>query len=243
MIFDPLLAAAREPAFVLDPLEDRFIGANRAGCTMLGYTYAELLQTPISRIHPGELPQLHDFVGRVLRDGHGTTITLTCRTRSGTCLPTEMALHAFEDEGHVVVLALIRDRSEHRRGPGPTEARHSRHSAVPETLGETNEHKESPMVTTSLMVRLEAKAGHEAELASFLEDALPLVQAEPQTIAWFALQTGPSSFAIVDAFPDEQGRQAHLNGAVAASLLARADELLTEPPEIQQVDVLAAKLP
>ena len=99
------------------------------------------------------------------------------------------------------------------------------------------------MVTTSLMVRLEAKAGHEAELVSFLSDALPLVQAEPQTIAWFALQTGPSSFAIVDAFPDEQVRQAHLNGAVAASLLARADELLTEPPEIQQVDVLAAKLP
>ena len=115
MIFDPLLAAAREPAFVLDPHEDRFIGANPSGCTMLGYTHAELLQTPISRIHPGELPQLHDFVGRVLRDGHGTTITLTCRTRSGTCLPTEMALQAFEDDGRVVVLALIRDRSEHRR--------------------------------------------------------------------------------------------------------------------------------
>ena len=99
------------------------------------------------------------------------------------------------------------------------------------------------MVTTSLIVRLEAKVGLEAELASFLRDALPLVQAEPQTIAWFALQTGPSSFAIVDAFPDEQGRGAHLNGPVAAALLARAAELLIEPPEIQQVDVLAAKLP
>ena len=47
------------------------------------------------------------------------------------------------------------------------------------------------MVTTSLIVRLEAKAGSEAELAAFLRDALPLVQAEPQTIAWFALRTGP----------------------------------------------------
>ena len=52
-----------------------------------------------------------------------------------------------------------------------------------------------------------------------------------------------SSFAIVDAFPDEAGRQAHLAGAVAAALTERAGELLATPPEIQQVDVLAAKLP
>ena len=99
------------------------------------------------------------------------------------------------------------------------------------------------MVTTSLIVRLEAKAGKEAELASFLESALPLVQEEPETVAWFALHAGPSTFAIVDAFPDEAGRQAHLNGAVAAALLAKADELLAAPPEIQHADVLAAKLP
>jgi quinol monooxygenase YgiN len=99
------------------------------------------------------------------------------------------------------------------------------------------------MVTTSLIVRLEAKAGREAELAAFLRDALPLVQAEPETIAWFALRTNASSFAIVDVFPDEQGRQAHLNGPVAAALFERADDLLAGPPEIQELNVLAAKLP
>jgi quinol monooxygenase YgiN len=50
------------------------------------------------------------------------------------------------------------------------------------------------------------------------------------------------SFAIVDVFPDEAGRQAHLAGAVAAALMERADELLAAPPAIDQVDVLAAKL-
>jgi quinol monooxygenase YgiN len=99
------------------------------------------------------------------------------------------------------------------------------------------------MVTTGLMVRLEAKAGKEAELAAFLQSALPLVQDEPQTIAWFAVELGPSSFAIFDVFPDEAGRQAHLNGLVAAALMDKADELLAAPPEIQQLDVLAAKLP
>jgi quinol monooxygenase YgiN len=98
------------------------------------------------------------------------------------------------------------------------------------------------MVTTGLIVRLEAKAGKEEELAAFLRDALPLVQGEPETVAWFALRAGSSSFAIVDAFPDEAGRQAHLDGPVAAALLANADRLLAAPPEIAHADVLAAKL-
>jgi len=99
------------------------------------------------------------------------------------------------------------------------------------------------MVTTGLIVRLTAKAGKAEELAAFLRDALPLVQDEPETIAWFAVGTGGASFAIVDAFPDDQGRQAHLDGPVAAALLGRAGELLEAQPEIEYVDVLAAKLP
>ena len=99
------------------------------------------------------------------------------------------------------------------------------------------------MVTKPLIVRLVAKSGQEDALAAFLSEALPLVQDEPQTVAWFAFRSGPSSFAIVDVFPDEDGRQQHLNGQVAAALLARADELLTSPPEIAPADVLAAKLP
>jgi two-component system, chemotaxis family, sensor kinase Cph1 len=120
-----------EAAFVLDPTEGRFVAANAAGCAMLGYSRAELFETPISRIHPGELPMLEDFVGRVLRDGHGTTISLACRTRTGTYLPTEMALHAFEQDDSVYILALIHDRSEHRGGERSLRSR----SAGPGTLG------------------------------------------------------------------------------------------------------------
>jgi quinol monooxygenase YgiN len=99
------------------------------------------------------------------------------------------------------------------------------------------------MITKGLIVRLEAKAGKEEELASFLQGALALVEDEPQTVAWFAVRAGESSFAIVDVFPDDAGRRAHLEGAVAAALLEKADELLASPPDIQQADVLAAKLP
>jgi quinol monooxygenase YgiN len=99
------------------------------------------------------------------------------------------------------------------------------------------------MVTTGLIVRLEAKAGKEGDVAAFLRDALPLVPDEPQTVAWFAVKVDGSSFAIVDIFPDDEGRQAHLDGAVAAALLQKANELLAKPPEIEHVEVLAAKLP
>ena len=99
------------------------------------------------------------------------------------------------------------------------------------------------MVKTALFVRLEAKPGKEADVADFLRSGLPLVQAEPATTAWFGIQLGPSTFGIFDAFPDESGRQAHLAGKVAAALMQRAEELFAEPPTIEQVDVLAAKLP
>jgi quinol monooxygenase YgiN len=99
------------------------------------------------------------------------------------------------------------------------------------------------MVTKGLIARLEAKTGKEDEVAAFLRDALPIVQGEQQTIAWFALRIDTSSFAIVDVFPDETGRQAHLDGAVAAALIEAAGDLLAASPEIEAVDVLAAKLP
>ncbi|MFA5111804.1 MAG: antibiotic biosynthesis monooxygenase [Desulfobaccales bacterium] len=99
------------------------------------------------------------------------------------------------------------------------------------------------MVKVALFVRLEAKAGKEADVEKFLRDGLSVVQQEPGTIAWFALRLGPSTFGIFDAFPDEAGRQAHLSGQVAAALMARAAELFSQPPVIEKVDVLAAKLP
>ncbi|WOD15060.1 putative quinol monooxygenase [Paraburkholderia kirstenboschensis] len=99
------------------------------------------------------------------------------------------------------------------------------------------------MVNVALFVRLEAKPGREADVESFLRDGLPIVQEEPSTIAWFGLRLGPSTFGIFDAFPDEAGRQAHLSGRVAAALMAQAPELFAQPPTIEKVDVLAAKLP
>jgi len=98
-------------------------------------------------------------------------------------------------------------------------------------------------VNLGLLVRLEAKPGKEEEVENFLRGGLAVVEEEPATIAWFAIRLGPTTFGIFDAFPDEAGRQAHLTGKVAAALMAKAPDLLAQPPAIEKVDVLAAKLP
>lgn len=97
-------------------------------------------------------------------------------------------------------------------------------------------------VTKGLLVRLEAEPGQEAQLEELLEGAQPIVEQEPGTTAWFAIRLGPSTFGIFDVFPDDDARRAHLSGAVAAALGENTGKLFG-PPEIEQVDVLASKLP
>lgn len=99
------------------------------------------------------------------------------------------------------------------------------------------------MLKLGLYVRLEAKPGKESEAEQFLRDALPAVQDEPGTTAWFALRLGPSTFGLFDAFETEEGRESHLNGKVAAALMDKATELFGQPPTIEKVDLLAVKMP
>ncbi|HWG05978.1 MAG TPA: antibiotic biosynthesis monooxygenase [Beijerinckiaceae bacterium] len=99
------------------------------------------------------------------------------------------------------------------------------------------------MTKYALYVPLKAKPGKEEEVAQFLRSAVPLVDNEPGTITWYAIQEGPSAFAIFDTFDDEAGRDAHLNGKVAAALMekAKAGDLFVQPPEIFKLAILADK--
>jgi quinol monooxygenase YgiN len=99
------------------------------------------------------------------------------------------------------------------------------------------------MVKLGLVVRMHAKPGKEAEVAEFLASALPMAQAESFMPTWFALRGAHGTFYIVDAFQDEAGRELHLAGSIAHTLMRKAPELFDEHPHIDKVDVIAAKLP
>ena len=97
-------------------------------------------------------------------------------------------------------------------------------------------------VKFGLLVKLVAKAGKEQEVESFLRSGLPIVQDEPATLQWYAVKFDGRTYGIFDTFPDEAGRNAHLAGRVAAALMAKAGDLLAQPPSIEKHDVLASKV-
>lgn len=97
-------------------------------------------------------------------------------------------------------------------------------------------------VSKAVLVRLEALPGKEDDVRGFLNQGLSIVEGEPKTVRWFGVQFGPSSFGIFDAFPDEDGRQAHLSGAVAKAL-GENTGVLFEKPTIERLDVVAEKQP
>ncbi len=99
------------------------------------------------------------------------------------------------------------------------------------------------MTNLSLLVTMKAKPGKEQEVESFLKSAQPLVEAEPGTIAWFAIRISPGYYGIFNAFENEAGRNAHLTGRVAELLFAKAPELFSEKPTLEKPDILASKLP
>jgi quinol monooxygenase YgiN len=97
------------------------------------------------------------------------------------------------------------------------------------------------MLKVGLLARLEAKPGTEEDVAAFLAQGTQLAEQEARTPVWFAVRFGPTSFAIFDAFADEAGRTAHLNGPIAQALFAQAPALFATPPVVERYEILGAK--
>jgi quinol monooxygenase YgiN len=99
------------------------------------------------------------------------------------------------------------------------------------------------MAKFALYVELKAKPGKEAEVEAFLKQGAAMAKDEPGTVSWYAIKEDrPGVYGVFDTFNDEAGRDAHLNGEIAKALMASADELLSEPPKIDKIDVLAEKV-
>jgi len=96
-------------------------------------------------------------------------------------------------------------------------------------------------IDRGLLAILEAKPGKGDDLAAFLEQGRALAAQEEGTVTWYAFRLSDTTYGIFDTFADEDGRQAHLNGQIPAALGQVADDLLAQPPDIRQTDILAVK--
>lgn len=97
------------------------------------------------------------------------------------------------------------------------------------------------MAQFALYAHLKAKPDKHAEVEALLKSALPLAQKETGTVTWYALKEDEGSYGIFDTFETEAARQAHLDGPIAKALMAKAGELLSEPPAIHKITLLADK--
>jgi quinol monooxygenase YgiN len=93
----------------------------------------------------------------------------------------------------------------------------------------------------ALLAVLQCKPGKEKQVEDFLKSAQPLAMRETGTTTWYALKIGPSKYGIFDTFANEEGRSAHLNGEIAKALFAKAEELFATPPQVEKLEILAAK--
>ena len=99
------------------------------------------------------------------------------------------------------------------------------------------------MSNVALWVQLVAKKGKEAEVEKFLQEALTIVNNENGTISWYDLKPGPTSYGIFETFLTNKERESHLAGAIANTLKEKADELFSQPPTIERMDIPVSKLP
>jgi quinol monooxygenase YgiN len=97
------------------------------------------------------------------------------------------------------------------------------------------------MAKYALYVSLQAKPGKEADVEAFLKQGATLAQSESGTVTWYGLKEADGSYAVFDTFDDEDGRNAHLNGAIAKALMAKANELFANPLQIHKIEIVANK--
>jgi len=106
---------SNDAIFIIDPARDRILDVNPRACKMLGYSREELLSTPITAIHPQEMPELLAFAQSVFDQGHGWTSELSCMTKSGEALPAEISASVVKIGDKSCLIALVRDITARKR--------------------------------------------------------------------------------------------------------------------------------
>lgn len=112
-----------DAVMVVDLESESFVDVNPRACELLGYSREELLSMDPEDIHPSDIDRVrHEFISQVVEEGSGFTDELTCLTRHGDEIPTEISGAALNttdgaDEPREMI-AMLRDVSErvqHRR--------------------------------------------------------------------------------------------------------------------------------
>ena len=112
---ETVFSRANDAIFILDPERDRIIEANPRACSMLGYAHEELLSVCISVVHPGEMSRMLSFARSVYAHQRGWTDELSCVTKTGHVIPTEISASVVDLGGRPAMIAIVRDITDRKR--------------------------------------------------------------------------------------------------------------------------------
>ena len=128
---------SHDAIFILDPFEDRLLYVNPSACAMLEYEREELLGTPVSAIHPNEMPRFKEFAQEIFKNGGGWTDQLTYTTKSGRHIPAEISGSVVVRDGQRRMLAIVRDISVRRQREDPRlESVRRQHELILDAVGD-----------------------------------------------------------------------------------------------------------
>ncbi len=113
--FHKIFNHSNDAIFVIDMAQGEILDVNPRACTMLGFSREELISMPMSNIHPNEISQLQAFTAQVLENGEGWTNELTCLTKSGHCLPSEISASVIDINGKKFIISIVRDITERKK--------------------------------------------------------------------------------------------------------------------------------
>jgi PAS domain S-box-containing protein len=113
--FRKIFDHSNDAIFLIDPMRDEILDANEKACTMLEYTREELCSLPVSKVHPHEMERMRAFAEGVFKSGKGWTDQLTCTTKSGRTLSSELSASIIDLAGRKCMVAMVRDTSERNR--------------------------------------------------------------------------------------------------------------------------------
>ena len=128
---------SHDAIFILDPFEDRLLYVNPSACAMLEYEREELLGTPVSAIHPNEMPRFKEFAQEIFKNGGGWTDQLTYTTKSGRHIPAEISGSVVVRDGQRRMLAIVGDISVRRQREDPRlESVRRQHELILDAVGD-----------------------------------------------------------------------------------------------------------
>jgi len=118
-----------DAVMIVDFETESFVDVNPRACELLGYSREELLSMDPESIHPDDIDRVREeFISQVRTEGTGFTDDLTCLTKDGDEVPTEVSGAALEpaDGGDAEpkrMIAMLRDVSERVRNRRQLEER------------------------------------------------------------------------------------------------------------------------